>query len=149
MADADLDVVIRQLARQLHTGLMTRAKQRRDHFNGLAAKAKSKEAGARFRMMAKATLEQAGAAARRLQISADNVADSQGDIGNGEACEKGGHPQEGQPQEGQGEEGQGGEIVTRRLAGEAGRAVASAHPSGADGCVISPVRDRDRPRLGT
>jgi ribosomal protein S21 len=76
MADADLDVVIRQLARQLHTGLMTRAKQRRDHFNGLAAKAKSKEAGARFRMMAKATLEQAGAAARRLQISADNVADS-------------------------------------------------------------------------
>jgi hypothetical protein len=76
MADADLDVVIRQLARQLHTGLMTRAKQRRDHFNGLAAKAKSKEAGARFKMMAKATLEQAGAAARRLQISADNVADS-------------------------------------------------------------------------
>ena len=76
MADADLDVVIRQLARQLHTGLMTRAKQRRDHFNGLAAKAKSKEAGARFKLMAKATLEQAGAAARRLQISADNVADS-------------------------------------------------------------------------
>jgi hypothetical protein len=32
MADADLDVVIRQLARQLHTGLMTRAKERRDRY---------------------------------------------------------------------------------------------------------------------
>lgn len=76
MADADLDVVIRQLARQLQTGLMTRAKQRRDRFSGLAANAKSKETGARFKMMAKATMEQATAAARRLQMSADNVADS-------------------------------------------------------------------------
>jgi hypothetical protein len=76
MADADLDVVIRQLARQLHTGLMTRAKERRDRFNGLAAKAKGKETGARFKMMAKATMEQATAAAKRLQMSADNVADS-------------------------------------------------------------------------
>ncbi|SFH95675.1 hypothetical protein [Bradyrhizobium sp. Gha] len=76
MADADLDVVIRQLARQLHTGLISRAKQRRDRFNGLAAKAKGKETGARFKMMAKATMEQATAAARRLQMSADNVADS-------------------------------------------------------------------------
>ena len=76
MADADLDVVIRQLARQQHTGLMTRAKERRDRFNGLAAKAKSKETGDRFKMMAKATMEQATAAARRLQMSADNVADS-------------------------------------------------------------------------
>jgi hypothetical protein len=76
MADADLDVVIRQLARQLHTGLMTRAKERRDRFNGLAAKAKSKETSERFKMMAKATTEQATAAARRLQMSADNVADS-------------------------------------------------------------------------
>ena len=76
MADADLDVVIRQLARQLHTGLMTRAKERRDRFNGLAAKAKGKETGDRFKMLAKATLEQATAAAKRLQMSADNVADS-------------------------------------------------------------------------
>lgn len=76
MADADLDVVIRQLARQLHTGLMTRAKERRDRFNGLAAKAKGKETGERFKMMAKATMEQAIAAAKRLQMSADNVADS-------------------------------------------------------------------------
>lgn len=76
MADADLDVVIRQLARQLHTGLMTHAKERRDRFNGLAAKAKGKETADRFKMMAKATMEQAAAAAKRLQMSADNVADS-------------------------------------------------------------------------
>jgi hypothetical protein len=76
MADADLDVVIRQLARQLHTGLMTRAKERRDRFNALAGKAKGKDTNARFKMMAKATMEQATAAARRLQMSADNVADS-------------------------------------------------------------------------
>jgi hypothetical protein len=55
---------------------MTRAKERRDRFNGLAAKAKSKETSERFKMMAKATTEQATAAARRLQMSADNVADS-------------------------------------------------------------------------
>ncbi len=76
MADADLDVVIRQLARQLHTGLMTRAKQRRDKFSALAAKAKGKEVRDRYKQMAKATMEQATAAARRLQMSADNVADS-------------------------------------------------------------------------
>src|SRR3954462_3849657 len=76
MADADLDVVIRQLARQLHTGLMSRAKERRDRFNGLAATAKGKETGDRFKMMAKAHMEQATAAAKRLQMSADNVADS-------------------------------------------------------------------------
>jgi hypothetical protein len=76
MADADLDVVIRQLARQLHAGLMTRAKQRRDRFNGLAAKARGKEARDRYKQMAKTTMEQAAAAAKRLQMSADNVADS-------------------------------------------------------------------------
>ncbi|UPK33807.1 hypothetical protein IVB18_37365 [Bradyrhizobium sp. 186] len=76
MADADLDVVIRQLARQAHTSLMTRAKERRDRFNALAAKAKGKDTSARFKTMAKATIEQATAAAKRLQMSADNVADS-------------------------------------------------------------------------
>ncbi|MBR0830360.1 hypothetical protein JQ596_33120 [Bradyrhizobium manausense] len=76
MADADLDVVIRQLARQLHTGLMARAKERRDKFAGLAAKAKSKDLRDRYKEMAKTTMEQATAAAKRLQMSADNVADS-------------------------------------------------------------------------
>jgi hypothetical protein len=76
MADADLDVVIRQLARQLHTGLLARAKERRDKFAALAAKAKSKDVRDRYKEMAKTTMEQATAAARRLQMSADNVADS-------------------------------------------------------------------------
>ncbi|MDE2376239.1 hypothetical protein [Bradyrhizobium sp.] len=76
MADADLDVVIRQLARQLHAGLMARAKERRDKFTALAAKAKGKEVRDRYKRMAKATMEQGTAAARRLQMSADNVADS-------------------------------------------------------------------------
>ena len=76
MAEADLDVVIRQLAKQQHKGLMAAAKNRRDRFAGLAAKAKDKPAKDRFRQLAKDTMEHATAAARRLQISADNAADS-------------------------------------------------------------------------
>lgn len=76
MADADLDVVIRQLAKQLHTGLMTRAKKRRDRYNGLATKAKDKDIRDRHKQMARTIMEQATTAARRLQMSADNVADS-------------------------------------------------------------------------
>jgi hypothetical protein len=76
MADADLDVVIRQLAKQQYKGLMAAAKKRRDRYAGLAAKAKNAEAKARLKLVAKNTMEQATAAARRLQISADNAADS-------------------------------------------------------------------------
>jgi hypothetical protein len=76
MADADLDVVIRQLARQQHKSLMAAAKKRRDRQNSLAAKAKDKQAKDRYRQIAKDTMEHAAAAARRLQISADNAADS-------------------------------------------------------------------------
>lgn len=76
MADADLDVVIRQLAKQQYKALIAAAKSRRDRFAGLAAKAKNGEARARFKLIAKNTMEQATAAARRLQISADNAADS-------------------------------------------------------------------------
>src|SRR6187551_1063752 len=76
MADADLDVVIRQLAKQQFKALMAAAKGRRDRYAGLAAKAKNGEAKARFKLIAKNTMEQASAAARRLQISADNAADS-------------------------------------------------------------------------
>ena len=39
MADADLDAVIRRLAREQHKGLMAAAKSRRDRFTALAAKA--------------------------------------------------------------------------------------------------------------
>ena len=76
MAEADLDVVIRQLAKQQHKGLMAAAKNRRDRFAGLAAKAKDKQARERYKQIAKDTMEQASFAAKRLQISADNAADS-------------------------------------------------------------------------
>ena len=39
MADADLDAVIRQLAKQQNKALMAAAKSRRDRYAGLAAKA--------------------------------------------------------------------------------------------------------------
>jgi hypothetical protein len=76
MADADLDVVIRQLAKQQNKGLMAAAKSRRDRYIGLAAKAKNKETRDKYRQIAKEIMLQGAAAARRLQISADNAADS-------------------------------------------------------------------------
>ena len=76
MAEANLDVVIRQLARQQHKSLMAAAKKQRDRYAGLAAKAKDKPARDRYKQIAKDTMLQATAAARRLQISADNAADS-------------------------------------------------------------------------
>ncbi|KIZ40195.1 hypothetical protein, partial [Rhodopseudomonas palustris] len=76
MADAELDVIIRQLAKQQHKTLMAAAKARRDRALGLAAKAKDAAAKQRFKQIAAATMEQGSAAAKRLQISADNAADS-------------------------------------------------------------------------
>ncbi len=43
---------------------------------GLAAKAKDKETKTRYKQIAKSTLMLAGAAARRMQITAENAADS-------------------------------------------------------------------------
>jgi hypothetical protein len=76
MADADLDVVIRQLAKQQNKGLLAAAKSRRDRYIDLAAKAKNKEAKEKYRLIAKQIMLQGAAAAKRLQISADNAADS-------------------------------------------------------------------------
>jgi hypothetical protein len=76
MADADLDAVIRQLAKQQNKTILAAAKKRRDRFNGMAVKAKDKDAKDRYKMLAREVLEQAGAAARRLLLSADNAADS-------------------------------------------------------------------------
>ena len=76
MADADLDAVIRQLAKQQNKALMAAAKSRRDRYVGLAAKAKDKATKEKYRQLARETLLQGAAAARRLQISADNAADS-------------------------------------------------------------------------
>lgn len=76
MANADLDVVIRHLAKQQHKGLMAAAKSRRDRYISLAAKAKDKETREKYRQIAKNIMLQGMAAAKRLQISADNAADS-------------------------------------------------------------------------
>ena len=76
MAEADLDVVIRQLAKQQNKALMAAAKSRRDRYAGLAAKAKNKETKEKYKLIAKNTMLQGAAAAKRLQISADNAADS-------------------------------------------------------------------------
>jgi hypothetical protein len=76
MAEADLDAVIRQLAKQQNKTLMAAAKSRRDRYAGLAAKAKNKETKEKYKQIAKNTMLQGAAAAKRLQISADNAADS-------------------------------------------------------------------------
>lgn len=76
MADADLDAVIRQLAKQQNKTILAAAKKRRDRFNGMAAKAKDKDAKDRYKLLAREVLEQANAAARRILLSADNAADS-------------------------------------------------------------------------
>jgi hypothetical protein len=76
MADADLDVVIRQLAKQQNKTLVAAAKGRRDRYVALAARARDKETKEKYKHLAKETLLQGTAAARRLQISADNAADS-------------------------------------------------------------------------
>jgi hypothetical protein len=76
MADADLDAVIRQLAKQQNKTILAAAKKRRDRFNGMAVKAKDADTKDRYKMLAREVLEQAGAAARRLLLSADNAADS-------------------------------------------------------------------------
>ena len=76
MAEADLDVVIRSIAKKQVKALMDAARKRQGRLLGLAAKAKDKDAKARHKHIAKTTLLLANAAARRLQITADNTADS-------------------------------------------------------------------------
>jgi hypothetical protein len=76
LAEADLDVVIRSLAKAPNMGLMDAAKKRHDRFMAMAASAKDKEAKARFKQIAKDTMLHAGAAARRLHLTAQNAADA-------------------------------------------------------------------------
>jgi hypothetical protein len=76
MAEADLDVVIRQIARAQNKGLMAAVKKRRDQIMARAAKAKNKQLRDQFRLMARSTMLLGAAAAKRLQISAENTADS-------------------------------------------------------------------------
>ena len=76
MAEADLDVLIRSIAKKSNKTLLDAAKKRRGKYLALAAKAKNKPARDRYRLAAKNTVIFATAAARRIQISADNAADS-------------------------------------------------------------------------
>src|SRR4051794_29864985 len=76
MAEADLDAVIRQLAKANHKSLMGATKKRSAFYVAKAAKARDKETKARLKLMAKSTMEHGLAAAKRLQNSADNTADS-------------------------------------------------------------------------
>jgi hypothetical protein len=76
MAEADLDAVIRSIAKKQHKTVMDAARKRHGRLMGMAAKAKDKAAKARYKHLAKATLLLAVAAARRMQIAAENAADS-------------------------------------------------------------------------
>ncbi len=76
MAEADLDGVIRSIAKTQHKVLMDAARKRQGRLMELSAKAKDKSAKAQYKQAAKDTLLLAGAAARRMQIAAENAADS-------------------------------------------------------------------------
>ena len=76
MAEADLDVVIRQTAKAQNKSLMAALKKRRGQIMARAAKAKTREARDQLRLMAKSTMELGAVAAKRLQNSAENAADS-------------------------------------------------------------------------
>jgi hypothetical protein len=76
MAETDLDVVIRSIGKTQHKALMAEAKKRQARLAGLAAKAKTKEGKARLKQTGKDMMLLANAAARRLQITAENAADS-------------------------------------------------------------------------
>ena len=76
MAEADLDVVIRQLAKAQSKSLMAAIKQRHGQVMARAAKAKDRQARDQLRLIAKSTTALGTAAAKRLQNSAENTADS-------------------------------------------------------------------------
>lgn len=76
MAEADLDGVIRSGAKKQIRTLADAAKKRHGRLMGQAAKAKDKAAKERFKHLAKNTLLLAAAASRRLEITAENAADS-------------------------------------------------------------------------
>jgi hypothetical protein len=76
MAEADLDTLIRSIAKKQIKALTSAAKGRHGRLMGLAAKAKDKDAKARYKHLARSTLDHASAAARRLQMSAENTADA-------------------------------------------------------------------------
>ena len=76
MAEADLDGVIRSVAKKQIKVLVDAAKKRHGRLMGQASKARDKDTRARFKDLARNTLAFAAAAARRLEVTADNAADS-------------------------------------------------------------------------
>jgi hypothetical protein len=76
MAEADLDGVIRSVAKKQIKTLTDAARKRHGRLMAMAGKAKDKGAKDRYRHLAKSTLLHAAAAARRLHITAENTADS-------------------------------------------------------------------------
>jgi hypothetical protein len=76
MSEADLDAVIRQTAKAQTKAVMAAARKRQAVWVARAGKAKDKEAKARFRFLAKSTMLNASATAKRLQNSAENAADA-------------------------------------------------------------------------
>jgi uncharacterized protein YpbB len=76
MAAGDLDVLIRSMAKKQVKALTDAARKQHGRLMGMAAKAKDKEIRDRHKHLAKNTLASAAAAARRLQVTAENAADS-------------------------------------------------------------------------
>ncbi len=76
MAETDLDAVIRGIGKTQHKALLAEARKRQARLTSLAAKAKTKESKARLKQTARDMMLLANAAARRLQITAENTADS-------------------------------------------------------------------------
>jgi hypothetical protein len=74
--EADLDILIRSIARKNNKALMDAAKNQRGRYLAMAAKATNKTTKERYRLIARHTVLYATAAARRMQVSADNAADS-------------------------------------------------------------------------
>jgi hypothetical protein len=74
MADADLDVLIRKLAKQQQKSLTAVVKRRKAYYASLAGKAKDAQSKQRYRQLAKDVTEIGTATVKRLQMSADNAA---------------------------------------------------------------------------
>jgi hypothetical protein len=76
LAEADRDAVIRLIAKKQVKSLLEAAKKRHARLMVMAAKAKDKATRARYKQIAKDTSLYASAAARRLQVTAENAADN-------------------------------------------------------------------------
>src|SRR5262249_11384656 len=76
MAEADLDVVIRQTAKAQNRSLMAALKKRRGQIMARAAKAKTEEGRDQLRLVAQSTCELGTGAAEHMDKSVENAADS-------------------------------------------------------------------------